>query len=294
MDGLNLRDLHIGIIGGGVVGRATARSWLEHSAGVRVWDTVAERRTVDAEAEAFDTDLLFVCLPTPQTEGGDGISDSALLAFAQRFAEWGRHRDAAELPTVIVKSTMSVGTTERIAVQILEGLGGFAAGSFPVFHCPEFLTARCATVDACIPAAVWLGVSELGRFYNTAQNVADIFRSRFPGVPVRVVGSRDTELAKLCVNSFFATKVAAFNIFRNLAESTGADWENIRDLMLSDGRIAPNHTEVPGPDGRRGFGGECLPKDTAELRTEAAIRDQVAAACLLECVLDVGRVYRGD
>ena len=68
-------------------------------------------------------------------------------------------------------------------------------------------------------------------------------------------------MAKLVCNSFFAVKVAFFNEIREWADAEGVDWEALMQAVLSDGRIAHSHTQVPGPDGKRGFGGACLPKD---------------------------------
>ena len=41
----------------------------------------------------------------------------------------------------------------------------------------------------------------------------------------------------------------------------GADWDMAVEGFIRDGIIGHSHIDVPGPDGKFGFGGSCLPKD---------------------------------
>jgi UDPglucose 6-dehydrogenase len=92
-----------------------------------------------------------------------------------------------------------------------------------------------------------------------------IYRERFPATEVMLMTSDESEAVKLIQNSFFAVKVAFWNEARSLADVLKLRWDVVMNGILSDGRISPSHTRVPGPDGKRGFGGECLPKDLASL-----------------------------
>ena len=71
-------------------------------------------------------------------------------------------------------------------------------------------------------------------------------------------------LLKYAVNSFLATKVIFFNQFKELFDNSGAqeDWKNFIEYLKHDKRIGDSHMDVPGHDGRLGFGGACFPKDT--------------------------------
>ena len=89
---------------------------------------------------------------------------------------------------------------------------------------------------------------------------------------------------KLITNGFFAVKVAFFNEVHNLCEASGMDWEDVRQMLLADGRIHPSHTKVPGPDGLTGFGGSCLPKDAAQLGME--MMDMRLDASMVHASLD--------
>ena len=72
-------------------------------------------------------------------------------------------------------------------------------------------------------------------------------------------------LTKYLRNSFLATKVAFFNEVYNLCEKAGIDYNQVKALVGMDERITHSHMNVPGPDGDRGFGGACFPKDSLAL-----------------------------
>ena len=74
-------------------------------------------------------------------------------------------------------------------------------------------------------------------------------------------------LLKYTVNSFLATKVLFFNEIHDLFErlDTNMSWEDFISVIQLDSRIGKSHMQVPGPDGRYGFGGACFPKDTNAL-----------------------------
>jgi UDPglucose 6-dehydrogenase len=67
---------------------------------------------------------------------------------------------------------------------------------------------------------------------------------------------------KYATNCFLSVKVAFFNQLYDICEQNGADFNLVRQVLLHDKRIGNSHTMVPGPDGSRGFGGACFPKDT--------------------------------
>lgn len=225
----------IGVVGGGTVGRATARAWLEHAREVRVYDMLPQRRTHPLAA-VLACDVVFVCLPEDAVEWLFEVTADGM---------------PAGLPLVI-RSTVPVGTTRKLARRY---------GLARIVHSPEFLTARCADVDAQVPAQQLVGYPVLS---GPEHPVARLYRERFPGVPVRDMASDESEMAKLAMNAFFAVKVAFFNELHEACDMLGLDWGRTREAVLGDGRISPYHTRVPGPDGLAGFGGACLPKDCAQ------------------------------
>ena len=240
--------MRIGVVGGGVVGRATARCYMEHSE-VKVYDIVKERSTHTLE-ETLGSDLVFVCLPTP-IGNKEGADVSALIDFFSFAASY--HASV----NYVLRSTVPIGTTKKLA-------DSFNLSN--LVHSPEFLTARCAVTDAQLPARNIIGdpgipypADEFGdKFPESRKLLHRLYDKRFPGVPVLVMSSSESEAVKLFQNSFFAVKVAFFNEINELSERLKLDWDRVLAGMLSDGRIAHAHTKVPGPDGKYGFWGECL------------------------------------
>ncbi len=259
--------MRIGVIGGGVVGRATARAFIEHVDEVRVYDLMKERATHDL-VQVLSTDLIFVCLPTPQ------MKDS-LACNVNPIEDFFHHVQTGVLGTLpeggwcsrnfVLRSTVPIGTTKRLSEQY----------KLPnLVHSPEFLTARCAVTDAHLPSRNIVGVPGLlsygrDRDHLAGDTLGDLYEKRFPGVPCFLMSSNESEAVKLFLNGFFATKVAYWNEVNALVRKLGLDWDRIMEGVLSDGRVSHSHTKVPGPDGKYGFGPDtssaCLPKDLANL-----------------------------
>lgn len=143
-----------------------------------------------------------------------------------------------------------------------------AYADLAVCHLPEFLSARTAAVDLATPthAEVLVGVPQ-----NTPAATKDRVRTELqrwyaaPTQRVTVVAADVTEATKLFCNAFYAAKVQLFNEFERLCAREGIDYATVQAHMLRVGWIHPMHTDVPGADGRRGFGGHCLPKDLRAL-----------------------------
>ena len=252
--------MKIGIIGGGTVGRATARAFIEHVDEVRVYDVVKERCTHHPKL-VLECDLVFVCLPTPQKQGELTCDVSVIEDFFGKAVDFRREAN------FVLRSTVPIGTTRKLREKYnLSNL----------VHSPEFLTARCAVQDAQMPARNIVGIINPNKLLQIFEDAAgwmgecgtklwNLYHSRFPGVPIHIMTSDESEAVKLFQNSFFAVKVAFWNECRALSDKLGMDWERVLKAVLADGRIGHSHTKVPGPDGKRGFSGTCLPKDLANL-----------------------------
>ncbi len=238
--------MKIGIIGGGTVGAATAFV-LQKDHDVRVWDIAPERATAPL-AKVLEADVLLVCLPTPM-HNSMGVVDSFLSSIP------------AFPGIVAVRSTVPVGYCEMASAR---------HGLTNLVHWPEFLTARKAKEDAANPRMNLLGLTESARASGTAVErlYHGVIRRQWTNCYVMVMRSQETELVKLAQNAFSATKIAFFNELRRLSDAYGLGWDDILYALKMQGWINPMHTEVPGPDGKRGFGGACLPKDLL---------------CLIEC-----------
>ena len=84
---------------------------------------------------------------------------------------------------------------------------------------------------------------------------------RFKNKTIIETDSLTAEYIKYMNNTFFASKVSIMNEFYRLAKHLGVDWETALYGFVSDQRIGDSHLNVPGPDGKLGFGGTCFPKD---------------------------------
>ena len=73
------------------------------------------------------------------------------------------------------------------------------------------------------------------------------------------------ELIKYMNNCFFATKVSFMNEMKMLADKSNVDWKVAVNGFALDKRVGSSHLDVPGHDGKLGFGGSCFPKDIQAL-----------------------------
>lgn len=233
----------VGIIGCGFVGGAIAEGF-KHYTNVKVFDIAKDFG--HTHQEVIDQDVLFVCLPTPMQK--DGTVDLLVLGNAlKRISD----NTSSEHKPVILKSTVPPGTCQDFSRRF--------PNLFIVFN-PEFLTERTAQLDFTQQSRIILGIPSLVKTVPRDM-VRDLFALRFPGVPLKEMHWDEASCVKYFTNVFFATKVAIFNEFAQIAEALGFNADKIAAEVLNDGRIARSHWQVPGHDGHRGFGGSCFPKD---------------------------------
>lgn len=124
---------------------------------------------------------------------------------------------------------------------------------------PEFLRESHATTDAATPPQVILGGED-----HVVHEWRVLLRGNghAPDAIWTLTDIKTAALIKLGINAALAAKVMMFNSLHAAAVRVGADWESVRIGVGYDPRIGTGQTAVPGPDGRMGFGGKCLPKDT--------------------------------
>ncbi|MFT3714313.1 MAG: UDP-glucose/GDP-mannose dehydrogenase family protein [Archangium sp.] len=155
----------------------------------------------------------------------------------------------ADASTVVLKSTVAVGTAAHLARK-------FPSHTF--VSNPEFLREGSALADFRSPARVVIGTAD----ERARRRVASLYA----GAPVLFMDSRSAELAKLAANAMLATRVSVMNELARLADSHGADITRIRDVLGSDPRIGSAFL-----DAGIGFGGSCLPKDLGALSTSSPL-----------------------
>jgi UDPglucose 6-dehydrogenase len=199
-----------------------------------------------------DAKIIFLALPTPPGEDG-----SADLKYILKVAE-----DLGPLLTeyvaIIDKSTVPVGTSEKVAAKVKLG----AKVDFDVVSNPEFLREGVAVDDFMKPERVVVGTTSA-----QAKKLIETLYAPFvrQGNPVIFMDERSAELTKYAANSFLATKITFMNEIANLCERVGADIDAVRIGMGTDSRIGKRFLFAG-----IGYGGSCFPKDVQALEKSAS------------------------
>lgn len=194
-----------------------------------------------------DAAIIFLALPTPPGENG-----SADLKYVL-----GCSKDIGKLLTdykvIVDKSTVPVGTAERVRAAISEDY----SGEFDVVSNPEFLREGVAVEDFMKPDRVVIGTGS-----ERAKKIMGDLYAPFvrQGNPVIFMDERSAELTKYAANSFLATKISFMNEIAQLCERLDADVDMVRRGIGSDERIGKRFL-FPGI----GYGGSCFPKDVQAL-----------------------------
>ena len=245
----------VGIIGNGFVGGAHAEGF-KHYCQVKVYD-VSPLRAVDDYFEVIESDVIFMALPTPMRKDGS-VDSSIILTALETLAS----ATLEEHKCVILKSTLP----PNILIELSERF----RPTLHIIYSPEFLTERTANLDFqqanrlifgdYRPERPPIGDEVDYKAYNMAL-IQVLFKGRFPAVEPIWTTIEEASLIKYCTNVFFANKISLFNEFALIAEQYGVDPMSLIGHVLLDQRIGRSHFQVPGHDGKRGFGGHCFPKD---------------------------------
>tara|TARA_Y100001980_G_C14540822_1_gene318654 strand:- start:548 stop:1402 length:855 start_codon:yes stop_codon:yes gene_type:complete len=237
--------MNIGIVGKGFVGSAVQFGFSPNTgcdANVKVYDKDPNKSQHSLEEVMNESDFIFLSVPTPSNKDGSislDIVDKALEDINNV-----NNKDNI----ILLRSTMIPGSTRKFQQKYPE---------LNLVFNPEFLTERSANFDFINQSRFIVG----GEPKNTAK-VADMYRWRFgQSIPVIETNYETAELIKYMNNCFFATKVSFMNEMKLVADKCGADWDVAVDGFIRDGRIGHSHLNVPGHDGKFGFGGSCFPKD---------------------------------
>ncbi len=196
--------------------------------------------------------LQFIAVGTPPDE--DGSADLKHVVAAARSI--GRHMPAHRV--VVDKSTVPVGTAERVHAAIAEELKARGVDiGFAVVSNPEFLKEGAAIDDFMRPDRIVIGSND-----DTATRAMRALYAPFQRNHERilVMDVRSAELTKYAANAMLATRISFMNELANLSETLGTDIEQVRKGIGSDPRIG-YHFLYPGA----GYGGSCFPKDVQAL-----------------------------
>ena len=204
--------MQLGIIGNGFVGNAIAHAFIPYMT-VRIHDKDPEKCFDKIEDVINNSDVVFVCVPTPMTKSG-------------------------KIDLSIVESVFSE------VQQSLEK--------------KDTVFERHARFDFLNQSRIVLGSKDK----KGIQKVKDLYEVRFSSNYFIETTYETAELIKYFNNLFFAVKVSFMNEMKLIADKLlDVQWDKAVEGFVSDGRVGDSHLQVPGPDGKRGFGGSCFPKD---------------------------------
>lgn len=203
--------------------------------------------TTNLKSAVEKSDILFICLPTPQSE--DGAADlTHVLKVAEDIAE---HVNNDKI--VVSKSTVPVGTVDKIR-QIIRKHTKYEV---EVVSNPEFLKEGAAIQDSLKPDRIILGTKSKKAIAVLTELYEPFVRT---GNPILIMDERSAEMTKYAANAFLATKISFMNELANLCERVGADIDMVRRGMGSDPRIGQQFLFAGV-----GYGGSCFPKDVKAL-----------------------------
>ncbi len=203
--------------------------------------------TTDVGQAVERSDVVFIAVGTPPDE--DGSAD--LRHVLDVAGTIGRRMNAPKI--VITKSTVPVGTAERVRAEIAK----HTTTPFHVCSNPEFLKEGAAVEDFMKPDRVVVGVDS-----DEAARVLEELYAPFvrTGNPLIFMDLPSAEMTKYAANAMLATRISFMNQIAQLCEAVGADVTQVRRGVGTDRRIGPAFL-FPGP----GYGGSCFPKDVQAL-----------------------------
>jgi len=271
---------NLGIVGHGFVGQAVEYAFTHPLVNFRLYDPkygrdVEELKEMDREDHPH---CFFICAPTPSND--DGSVNSSIVETA--VIKCLNYTEAM----VIVKSTITPDVVDRL-------YGSMNAEQKDRFaYNPEFLTEKNAKAD--FVSAKFHVVGGTPSAIMETIDIYEVFSSCESNDYHRMT-AYEASFVKYSINSFLSTKVTFFNQLYDLANLYGCNYNTIVRAVGKDDRVGMGHTRVPGFDGKRGFGGACLPKDTnAFLRFSTHEHEDGGTISfdLLQKVLDINTSYR--
>ena len=239
-----LQTMNIGVIGYGYVGRATGEGFAINPKNKIFWFDKFKESPNTLDEVIDEGDFIFIAVPTPIFEDYSGMDMSIVEEVVGQVAP----KISGTDKILIIKSTSLPGTTKRMSAK-------FPGVNFVMN--PEFLTQENANADFLTPFRTVIGCDNS----DVGFRVRKLYETILPkDQPYYIVSSTSAELIKYMSNLILASKVLLANEFYDIAQKVGANYLDVRAAVEADPRIG-RHLGVPGPDGDRGFGGACFPKD---------------------------------
>ena len=216
---------------------------------------IAKKRIVftdDLKQAVMQTDVIFLCLPTPQ--GEDGSADlKYVMGVADKIGSIMKEFAVKDYKVIVNKSTVPVGTAQVVEAEIKK----HGVDNFDIVSNPEFLREGFAVEDFMKPDRIVIGSASKKALAIMKELYEPFVRQ---GNPIIEMNTASSEVTKYAANSYLAMRITYMNELANFCEIVGADVDLVRKGMGTDNRI-----------GKRflfsgiGYGGSCFPKDVNAL-----------------------------
>jgi len=262
--------MKIGIVGAGFVGKATSLFECDNPPIIDVKVITYDKDDSKCSPvgtsikDLSDCDLVFICVPTPMNS--DGRCHTEIV----ENCIYDLKTAGVSNENIIVRSTVPVGFCSSMSVNFM----------------PEFLTESNWKLDFKNNNAWVLGLHDADNklVKNKFTDLITLAKKhgKIKHDDKYFCSNNEAELVKLARNSFLACKVSFFNEIKEFADKKDCDYNTVSSLVGIDKRIGSSHTQVPGPDGKKGFGGTCFPKDISSL--ELQMSDTQMESYILEAV----------
>lgn len=245
--------MKIGIIGNGFVGKAT-NILKNDNVELIIYDIDPKLCNPIGTSlhDICSTDIVFISVPTPMNSDG-----SCHIGILQSVVNDIKNICNLDENLIVIRSTVPPGTSDDLNCYFM----------------PEFLTEK-NFVNDFINNQHWIfGLKEKSQDSIFIEKISKLFNLSYQADKIKFnnlhfVTNKEAEMIKLFRNNYLSVKVGFCNEIAEFCNKKNINYENIRKLAVLDPRIGESHSQVPGHDGRKGFGGTCFPKDTNNLKCE--------------------------
>ena len=258
--------MNIGLIGFGVVGKAAANTFQKRYNIVK-YDKFLE---LDVFDDLLECEFVFIVVPTPFDCEQNIVDESAVLESLENLENLGYNGK------VVVKSTIPPGACERYIEKF----------DLEIIFNPEFLReSTTPNEDFENQDTVVIGTESLDSFNSVKEMYQSVL---IEDAEYYHTTPTEAEMIKCAQNTMLASRVALANMIYDACKENNVDYDKVREISFDSFPIlGPYMVQVPGPDGNRGFGGKCLPKDIRAFST-------IHESDLLHAIIEYNDTLRND
>ena len=258
--------MRIGIIGYGVVGKAAAKTFSQKYELIK-YD---KYMNLDSFEDLIRCEYVFIMVPTPFDCSKGKVDDKAVTDSLEML-------DKLNFPNiVIIKSTLPPGFCKKYLERY----------NLKICFNPEFLReSTTPDEDFKNQHTIVIGTDSL-EIYESVKNM--YLPIVIPKAKFYHTSLTEAEMIKCAQNAMLASRVALANVIYDACIDNSLEYDNIRKIAFDSFEIlGPHMVKVPGPDGKRGFGGKCLPKDIRALNS-------VYNSDIFDKIINYNDTLRGD